>query len=66
MTDPNALHNAYINIIQKKPFGQGVQVLKRDTIFGFGQTGKTLPSADTLIKPSEERGPKKVPVPILK
>ena len=37
----------YINIIQKKQFGQGVQV-KNEIVFGFGETDKTLPSADTL------------------
>ena len=55
----------YINIIQKSRLAK-VFRFKNKILFGFGQTGKTLPSADTLVKPSEKRGPKTVPVPILK
>ena len=39
---------------------------KNEILFVFGETDKTLPSADTLMKMSEKRGPKTVPVPILK
>ena len=39
---------------------------KNEILFGFGETDKTLPSADTLMKLGEKRGPKTAPVPILK
>ena len=38
---------------------------KNEILLGFGETDKTLPSADTLNETGEKRGPKTVPVPIL-
>ena len=39
---------------------------KNEILLGFGETDKTLPSADTLNETGEKRVPKTVPVPILK
>ena len=39
---------------------------KNKILFAFGETAKTLPSADTLMKKVKKRGPKTAPVPVLK
>ena len=39
---------------------------KNKRLFAFGETAKTLPSAETLMKKVKKRGPKTAPVPVLK